>query len=370
MGETSGDEASGRATTNGVTRANEVTGRNAPGRAWRSWIAWGGVAAWGAYALMRWTDGDRVPGFGIFAAPVLAVTPYVAATAPIPVVAALVLRRPRAAIAAGLVAAGLLAAVVPRAIPSGEPAAHGPELRVLTANLMFGTGSPARIVDLVKRTDADVLSLQEFPPEAVAKYENAGLTRLLPYKVTDTRWGAAGSGLYSKYPLRALPPLPRTQMAMPSAEFTLPGGRRVQITAVHPVPPINAESLGDWKRDLGELPSGDSATTASPRNGSGEASGVASGIVASGDGATRVLAGDFNATLDHATLRRLIARGYADAADRAGEGLVPTWGLGQPRPPLTIDHVLLDRRCAVRAVRIYDLPGSDHRALFARLQLP
>lgn len=339
-----------------------LTSGNARGGRWRGWVAWGGAAAWGAYALMRWTDGDRVPGFGIFAAPVLAVTPYVAATAPIPIVAALVLRRPRAAVAAGLVAAGLLAAVVPRAVPGGEPAAHGPELRVLTANLMFGQGSPARIVDLVKRTDADVLSLQELTPEAVTRYENAGLAKLLPYKVTDTRWGAAGSGLYSKYPLRALPPLPKTQMAMPSAEFTLPGGRRVQITAVHPVPPINAESLGDWKRDLGELPSGNTFSSASAGTGSASA--------ASLNGVTRVLAGDFNATLDHATLRRLIGRGYADAADRAGEGLVPTWGLGQPRPPLTIDHVLLDRRCAVRAVKIYDLPGSDHRALFARLQLP
>ncbi|RMI37216.1 endonuclease/exonuclease/phosphatase family protein [Actinomadura harenae] len=331
--------------------------RKARGRAWRSWVAWGGAAGWGAFALLRWSDGDRIPGLGVFAAPVLAVTPYVAATAPIPVVAALVLRRPRAAIAAGLVTAGLLAAVLPRAVPGGQPAARGPELRVLSANLKFGSGDPARIVDLVRRMDADVLSLQEYPPEAVAKFEGAGLTGLLPYKVTDTRWGAAGSGLYSKYPLRALPSLPKTQMAMPSAEFTLPGGRRVQITAVHPVPPINAESLGDWRRDLGELPSG--GTTAS-----------ASGGGAPEDGVTRVLAGDFNATLDHATLRRLIGRGYADAADRVGRGLVPTWGVGQAGPPLTIDHVLLDRRCAVRDVRILDLPGSDHRALFARLQLP
>ncbi|MEV5572371.1 endonuclease/exonuclease/phosphatase family protein [Spirillospora sp. NPDC052269] len=339
------------------TSGDDTTGGGRRGRAWRSWAAWGGVAAWGAFALLRWADGDRIPGLGVFAAPVLAVTPYVAATTPIPIVAALVLRRPRAAIAAGLVTAGLLAAVLPRAIPGGRPAAHGPELRVLTANLMFGSGDPNRIVDLVRRTNADVLSLQEFPPEAVAKYEGAGLTRLLPYKVTDTRWGAAGSGLYSKYPLRELPPLPKTQMAMPSADLTLPGGRRVQITAVHPVPPINAESLGDWKRDLGELPSARSTSAAS-----------AGGVPA--DGVTRVLAGDFNATLDHATLRRLLGRGYADAADRAGEGLVPTWGVGRAAPPLTIDHVLLDRRCAVRDVKIFDLPGSDHRALFARLQLP
>ena len=32
----------------------------------------------------------------------------------------------------------------------------------------------------------------------------------------------------------------------------------------------------------------------------------------------RILAGDFNATLDHAELRRLIGRGYHDAAEQAG----------------------------------------------------
>ncbi|WP_170026674.1 endonuclease/exonuclease/phosphatase family protein [Actinomadura oligospora] len=369
MSETSGDDTTdrpaGQIPLPALTGEDDPSGRSAPatggrkrrGRAWRSWVAWGGVAAWGTFALLRWVDGDRIPGLGVLTAPALAVTPYVAATAPIPVVAALVLRRPRAAIAAGLVTAGLAAAVLPRAIPGGQPAARGPELRVLTANLKFGSAAPDRVVDLVRRTDADVLSLQEYPPEAVAKFERAGLTGLLPYKVTDTRWGAAGSGLYSKYPLRALPSLPKTQMAMPSAEFTLPGGRRVQITAVHPVPPINAESLGDWKRDLGELPSGTSTAAAS-----------AGGAPA--DGVTRVLAGDFNATLDHATLRRLLGRGYADAAARTGKGLIPTWGVGQASPPLTIDHVLLDRRCAVRDVVVLDLPGSDHRAVYARLRLP
>ncbi|HEX2314043.1 MAG TPA: endonuclease/exonuclease/phosphatase family protein, partial [Thermomonospora sp.] len=88
-------------------------------------------------------------------------------------------------------------------------------------------------------------------------------------------------------------------------------------------------------------------------------------------GPPRILAGDFNATLDHAHLRRVLSRGYADAADRAGKGLVPTWGLsGGTRSPLTIDHVLVDRRCAVREVRVYDLDGSDHRAVYADLRLP
>ncbi|RFU38470.1 hypothetical protein DZF91_27515, partial [Actinomadura logoneensis] len=95
MSETSGDGTTGRAPERPATAA--ATSGNAGGtppphapaasrgRAWRTWTAWGGAAAWGAFALLRWADGDRLPGLGVFAAPVLAVTPYVAASAPIPV---------------------------------------------------------------------------------------------------------------------------------------------------------------------------------------------------------------------------------------------------------------------------------------------
>ena len=45
-------------------------------------------------------------------------------------------------------------------------------------------------------------------------------------------------------------------------------------------------------------------------------------------GDVRILAGDFNATLDHPELRALLDRGYVDAADAAGAGLA-----GRPGPP-------------------------------------
>ncbi len=41
--------------------------------------------------------------------------------------------------------------------------------------------------------------------------------------------------------------------------------------------------------------------------------------------ATAGLVGDFNATLDQAALRDVVARGYRDAADVAGKGLEPTF---------------------------------------------
>jgi hypothetical protein len=55
-----------------------------------------------------------------------------------------------------------------------------------------------------------------------------------------------------------------------------------------------------------------------------------------------------------------------------GNGLSFTWG---PRPGrrltlLAIDHILIDRRCAVLTTSTHWLNGSDHRALYAELRLP
>jgi endonuclease/exonuclease/phosphatase (EEP) superfamily protein YafD len=323
----------------------QIERRVRPGRR-RTAIAWTLVGGWVAWAAVRVTGADRLPAIELPAVPLLAVTPYVAAAAPIPVICAAMLKRRRALVAAGLVAAVFAVAVLPRAVGSGRPAAAGPELRVLTANLFFSRTDPDRVVDLVRRNQVDVLSLQELSPDGVAALEDAGLRRDLPHRVIDPRWGAGGSGLYARHPLRATPPVPGTAMAMPQAELTMPGGTRVALTAVHPLPPFSQANIRDWKHSLGALPAADRR------------------------GPVRLLIGDFNATLDHAQMRAVLGRGYADAADRAGKGLVFTWGLAEFGPPLTLDHVLVDERVAVRRVDVYDLYGGDHRAVFAHLRLP
>ena len=90
------------------------------------------------------------------------------------------------------------------------------------------------------------------------------------------------------------------------------------------------------------------------------------------DGPPRVLLGDFNSTLDHRPLRALIARGYRDAAATLGEGLAPSWGPygAKPIPPITIDHVLADRRLGVTGYATHALPNSDHHLVFAALTVP
>jgi endonuclease/exonuclease/phosphatase (EEP) superfamily protein YafD len=121
----------------------------------------------------------------------------------------------------------------------------------------------------------------------------------------------------------------------------------VEVLSVHPMVPRSEANMDQWRADLRALP------PATPR------------------GAVRILAGDFNATLDHAEFRRVVDRGYEDVADEVGHGLRATWPAnGRRTLPVTIDHVLADERCGVRDVRVIELPGSDHRAVVAELVLP
>ena len=85
-----------------------------------------------------------------------------------------------------------------------------------------------------------------------------------------------------------------------------------------------------------------------------------------------IVAGDFNSTLDHACFRRLLRGRLADAARETGRGLMPTWSPAPHWPValLAIDHILVDRRCAVLDTSVHRLAGTDHRAVFARVRLP
>ncbi|AVT34787.1 endonuclease [Plantactinospora sp. BC1] len=279
----------------------------------------------------------------------IAFTPYLAAWAPVPLGLALALRRRWAAGVAAVAALVLVALVAPRALPDRQPAAGGPPLRVLTANLLAGAADPETLVALVRSERVDVLAAQEFTPAAEAALDRLGLAGLLPHRQVNPEIGTTGSALYSRHPLRETG-IRRNGGGFSQAYATVqpPGGPAVLVESAHPMAPATLARLPDWRADLRAQP------PATP------------------DGPLRILAGDFNATLDHAPLRDLLDTGYVDAADSVGAGLTGTWGPydGDPIPPVTIDHVLVDRRIAVGRVAVFRLPGSDHRPVLAELTLP
>jgi endonuclease/exonuclease/phosphatase family metal-dependent hydrolase len=305
------------------------------------WVVAGALAGW---AAARLAGVDRLGFAEAWAVPLLSFTPQVTAGA---WAGALLLRGAGPAAAAAVAGAALTAAVGPRAVPCRQPPAAGPVLRVVTANLLFGRAGAGAVVELAGRTRADVLFVQELTGGAAAGLQRAGLGDLLPYQVTRPVPDGARDGIYARYPLRGAPPGPPSA-ARCAARLDLPSGSFVDLACIHAAPPKPwfPGAAARWRRQLSALP-------------------------APGD-SPRILAGDFNATLDHAQFRRLLRSGYADAASQAGHGLSPTWGPRPGRRPalLALDHVLIDRRCAVLTTSAHRLPGSDHRALYAELQLP
>ena len=302
----------------------------------------GGLAGW---ALARGGAVDRLPGAQSAAVPLLSFTPQVARVAPAAALGLQLAGRRGPALTATLAAAALDLLVRPRQTARSQPKAAGPRVQVLTCNLFAGQADAEAVVARVRAVAADVLFTQELTDEAATRLKQAGLDDLLPHSALDLRGGPRGSGIYSRFPLSEGPLVAYAHAAQPTALLTLPGGETVDLICVHPCAPTRQRAgVARWRRELGGL----------PRPG----------------GRPRVVAGDFNATLDHAAFRDLLGLGYADSAGQTGNGLIPTWGLPGRGAVLTLDHVLVDQACAVLAYSVQAVPGSDHRAVHAEIQLP
>jgi endonuclease/exonuclease/phosphatase family metal-dependent hydrolase len=287
--------------------------------------------------------------------PAAALLPFVPQATAMAWIGALLLRDRRACSVTAAAAAGLTAAILPRAFARRQPAATGPVLAVLTANLLAGKAAADPVVELVRRTRSDVLFVQELTREAAGRLRAAGLDDLLPHAITDL--GSAtprGNGVYARHPISACPHELPTSSVQPVVTMKMPTAQ-VRLACVHlyaPQRPWFRPDVARWRDDLAALSM--VPVPAGPAD------------------LPLVIAGDFNSTVDHARFRRLLGRGLADAAGQVGLGLTPTWG---PVPGgrfalLTIDHVLADRRCAVLGASVHPLRGTDHRAVFAKLALP
>lgn len=310
-------------------------------RYWMIWIAVAPIVVW---ALVRVLGIDR--GFPLV--PLMAFTPYVAVVALLVAGVALALRNWAAAGVAGLATLCLAAVVLPRAIGDGTvDAAGGETLTVLSANIHHGTGEAEALVELVDRYRPDLLAVQELTPSFDLRLRRAGLGRLLPHAILETRRGVSGSGLYSSRPMRKIAAPRVFAFRQPRALLRLRDGRRIRVVDVHPYPP-QGHHVDQWTAALESLPS-------------------------TGRGTPWVLIGDFNATLDHSQLREILDRGYRDAGEVAGNGLEPTWPAddwASRLPGVTIDHILVDSRLGIVDYEVEELPGSDHRPVRAELLLP
>lgn len=276
----------------------------------------------------------------------MALTPYVVACAVMLTFVTLLLRRWFLGLAVLVVTLSLSSLLGPRFLAEEQPPAKGPHLRIMAANLRAGLADAHTLVDLVRKHKVDVLTMPELTPDAVSALDRAGLSKVLPYTVFDDRPGGDGSGIASNLPLRQIVLVDDSTLSQPSAVVDLPGNDDIEVTAVHIQPPLNGPDARTWREELAGLPK------------------------STPDKRPRILAGDFNATQDHVAFRELIDHGYADAGEETGEGMLATWSSWPTGPPLTIDHIVTDTRCAISSYAVYDLPNSDHKAVMAEVILP
>ena len=237
--------------------------------------------------------------------------------------------------------------------------APGPvTIRVLTVNVLGGQADPAAVVRLVREHDVDVLAIQELTPQMVRKLKDADLPGLLAFSHLDPRPAARGTGLWARWPLAPLPPVPGTVAAFPRAQIDPSGRQPVTVTAVHPKAPLNHYQRR-WQQELATLRQ----------------------VLADSPG-PQIVAGDFNATRDHRPFRALLTTGLVDCGDAAEDRPWPgfTWPSIWPgfvikvhpqvRPFMRLDHVLVSGDgCTARKVEIFRVARTDHCAVLATIDL-
>jgi endonuclease/exonuclease/phosphatase family metal-dependent hydrolase len=215
-------------------------------------------------------------------------------------------------------------------------------LRLFTLNARGGAADPAAILRIVRQLDVDVLAVQELTPPMVTRLAAAGLTRVFPFSHIDPRPGGRGAGLWARWPLTPLPPVPGLAWAAPRARIDPLGGLPVTLTAVHLVSPVGR--AGRWRRELAMIQQA-SAAVDEPQ----------------------VVAGDFNASRDHRPFRGLLAAGFADCADSSQNRSWPgfTW---PPLPVMRLDHVLVSQTATVPMARTMRVARTDHHGVLADIE--
>ncbi|GAA2141433.1 hypothetical protein GALLR39Z86_04380 [Glycomyces algeriensis] len=254
-------------------------------------------------------------------------------------------RRPavRWAAAAGLLACVLAAgSMAHRTIP--DPGLEGATgtLTVATINVKGGSASVDEVAAVIMNSNADLVALPEAGEEFRLLLEEAlgdGYTGV-SLQLTDAAVDAV-SVLY-RTDLGAVSAEPSIEGSFPIWELT--GGElgALRFLAFHAYPPLPF-ATDRWRSDLEGL----------------------QGVCRSGEGA--IIAGDFNATLDHSALRTVMD-GCADAAASTGDGLHGTWPASAPGLLRTqIDHVFTTDGLQADSVSFTEIDGTDHLAVVAQI---
>jgi endonuclease/exonuclease/phosphatase (EEP) superfamily protein YafD len=230
---------------------------------------------------------------------------------------------------------------------SRAPAATGPGVRILDANVSQSNTDLRVLGRQIGRDDPDVVVLEELTPTSLESLEGTGALRPYRWSIFRTKFGPGGMGLWSRVPASQLSLWTVGKGQVEIEGWIHPSGTvSMRVDGIHVYAPAfghrEVDPPATWQRQLAAVRS---HLAAEPR--------------------PLLVAGDFNATWDLRPFQRILHLGLSDAAVLAGRGWEMTWPRNQAFviPYLRLDHVLLSAGLTVTSYRLGDDPGSDHRPL-------
>ncbi|MBS0468741.1 MAG: endonuclease/exonuclease/phosphatase family protein [Proteobacteria bacterium] len=231
----------------------------------------------------------------------------------------------------------------PRAETFTPTTAAQSQFTVASANLNFErTDHSALTAWLLSANAPDVIALQEFTPSALAMTNSPAILAAYPHRVLAPSDDQFGLGVLSKAPITAVEKVePADMLATLKLRLRVNvQGHLIALTAIHPMPPINAAYAQARDASL-RLEAQQLARTGMPG----------------------ILLGDMKDTPWSTGLQ-------AAAPLQRASSLAPTWpNVGGWLSVLPLDHVLVTPGVRVGDAGLGVEVGSDHRGVWVRLAL-
>ncbi|NIK57449.1 endonuclease/exonuclease/phosphatase family protein [Kribbella shirazensis] len=236
-----------------------------------------------------------------------------------------------------------VALTVPRELSAARPAPDGArELTIMVANVLGGGARAADVAEVIRERKPDLVSLPE--AQVDVREEIRAQLQDQQYKGFTTQPSRAVPSATSVLVSAALGDV--AFASEPGTTFgtvVVTGGNLgpIRLIAYHGYPPL-PDAVTTWKKDLQKVRQWCAQNP------------------------PMVVAGDFNATVDHADFRHALGGYCRSVGPAVGGGLQGTWPADQPAVLRTqIDHVVVSRQLQPRRFTTYPIRGTDHRAVVA-----
>jgi endonuclease/exonuclease/phosphatase (EEP) superfamily protein YafD len=250
--------------------------------------------------------------------------------------------------ALGAVALAAVPSIVGRVKPRPVAPPTNDDITVLSLNVLVGRADTGAVATLIERERPDLVALPEAGPDYRDKL--LPLVEGMGYRAwVSTSPGTpdiAGVTVLASERAGDLEVTSGPEMRQRYVRAT--GGilGKRSFIAVHPEAPMDPGKTRRWRDDMEDL----ARWCQEPE--------------------APIVAGDFNATLDHALLRQAMGT-LRSAAAGTGGGLVGTFPSAFPRRfGIQIDHVLVPAGAVTTRFELLDVEGTDHRGVLARIRLP